>query len=260
MSSRDPLVLFHPLGTSARLWDDVRPLLEPHHAPIALTALGHRGGAVPSHRPVTVRDLVDDAERALDERGLDRVDLVGNSIGGWMAIELARRGRARTVCAFSPAGAWRAGTSEQTDGVRQIRNAIRAARLGRSLPMPLLMRSGAVRRLVFRDVARHGERLTADQAMEATRDLLACSVADELLRTDEEIEPLDPLSCPITLVWSREDAICPLETNGALARERLPAARFIVIDDVGHLPMIDDPASVAEAIRGACEARVLSAA
>ncbi len=166
MSSRDALVLLHPLGTSARVWDDVLPLLEPHHDVIALTALGHRGGAAPAH--------------------------------------------------------------------------------------PCF--SEAARRMVFRDVARHGERLTPDQAMEATRDLLACTVSGDLLRSDEEIAPLDPLPCPITLAWSGEDAICPLDVNGAIARERLPDARFVRLDGVGHLPMIDDPASVAWAIRQACAA------
>src|SRR5580765_7340519 len=132
-ADNEPLVLLHGLGMSERVWDGVRPLLEPHHDVVALTALGHRGGASPSRRPVTVRDLVDDAERQLDERGLSRPHVAGNSLGGWMAIELARRGRARTVCALSPAGFWTAGTHEQTAGVRKIRRAIRHARLGRPL-------------------------------------------------------------------------------------------------------------------------------
>jgi pimeloyl-ACP methyl ester carboxylesterase len=244
----EPLVLLHGLGMSAQAWDDVRPLLAPHHEIVALTALGHRGGTVATRRPVTVRDLVDDVERALDERALDRPHVAGNSLGGWIAIELARRGRARTVCAMSPAGCWTAGTAEQTDGVRKIRRAILLARLGRPLPMPLLMRSATVRRLTLRDVARRGERITAAQAVEATRDLLACAIADDMLSTDEEIAALDPVPCPITLAWSGQDAIVPVEINGAVARARLPQARFVVLAGVGHVPMIDDPHSVARTI------------
>ncbi len=246
MDSR--LVLLHGLGMSARVWDDVLPLLEPHHEVVALTTLGHRGGVTATRRPVSVRDLVDDVERALDARGLERPHVAGNSLGGWMAIELARRGRARTVCAFSPAGSWTAGTSEQAAGVRKIRRAVRLARLGRALPMTLLMRSGAVRRLTLRDVARHGDRLTPEQAIERTRDLLACAVLDDLLSTGDEIAPLDPLPCPVTLTWSGEDAILPPAVNGAVAAARLPRARFEVLPGVGHVPMIDDPAGVARAI------------
>ena len=232
---------------SARVWDDVRPLVELHHEAIALTSLGHRGGLAATRRPVTVRDLVDDAERALDARGLERPHVAGNSLGGWMAIELARRGRARTVCALSPAGSWTAGTEEQAAGVRKIRRAFRLARLS-PLPAPVLMQSAAARRLTLRDVARHGDRLLPTQAAEATRDLLACTVLDDLLRTGEQLAPLDPLPCPITLAWSGDDAILPVAVNGAIARTRLPRARFEIIPGVGHVPMIDDPAGVARAI------------
>jgi pimeloyl-ACP methyl ester carboxylesterase len=233
---------------SPRIWDGVRPFLDPHHELVALTTLGHRGGAAPARRPVTVRDLVDEAERELDTRGLGRPHIAGNSMGGWMAIELARRGRARTVCALSPAGSWTAGTAEQTSGVRKIRRSIRMAKLGRALPMSLLLRSALVRRLVLRDVAEHGERLTASQTADATRDLLECLVAEDILPTEEEIQPLDPLPCPITLAWAGEDKLMPAEINGAVARERLPQARFVVLAGTGHFPMIDDPESVARAI------------
>jgi pimeloyl-ACP methyl ester carboxylesterase len=249
VAGNEPLVLLHPLGMSARVWDGLRPLLEPHHEVVALTTLGHRGGAAASsHRRVTISDLVDDVERALDRRALGCPHIAGNSLGGWMAIELARRGRARTVCALSPAGSWTAGTAEQTVGVRKIRRAILMARLGRALPMGLLLRSGLVRRLVMRDVAVHGDRLTVAQAIEAMRDLLGCAVAEDILSTNEEIAPLHPVPCPTTLAWASDDALLPVEVNGAVARLRLPQAYFVVLAGVGHVPMIDDPESVARRI------------
>ncbi len=248
MHEHEPLVLLHGVGMSARVWDAVRPQLEPHHEVLTPTAPGHRGGPPASQRPMLVRDLVDDAERALDQRGLDRPHLAGNSLGGWMAIELARRGRARTVCALSPAGSWTAGTAEQTLSVRKIRQAIRFARLGRALPMTLLMRAAAVRRLALRDVAAHGERLTAEEALEATRDLLGCAIIDDILTTREEIAPFDPLPCPLTLAWSGADRLLPIAVNGALARARIPQARLVELAGLGHVPMIDDPSAVARTI------------
>jgi pimeloyl-ACP methyl ester carboxylesterase len=244
----EPLVLLHPLGTAPRVWEGVRPLLEPHHELIAHATLGHRGGAPATRRPVRIGDLVDDVERSLDERGLERPHIAGNSLGGWMAIELARRGRAKTVCALSPAGSWTAGTPGQTIGTRKIRRSITLAKLGRLLPMGLLLRSGLIRRMILRDVAVHGDRLTAAQVAEATADLLGCEIAGDILTTREEIPSLDPLPCPITLAWARDDAIVPVEINGPVARARLPQARFVVLEGVGHVPMIDDPASVARTI------------
>jgi pimeloyl-ACP methyl ester carboxylesterase len=103
-SEKSPLVLLHPVTSSGRIWQDVVPLLSEYHEVHAPTLLGHRGGPAIQRRPVRVSDMVDAAERYLDEHGLARPHLAGNSLGGWVAIELARRGRAASVCAFSPAG------------------------------------------------------------------------------------------------------------------------------------------------------------
>jgi pimeloyl-ACP methyl ester carboxylesterase len=89
----EPLLLLHGVTGSARMWKHVVPLLAPHHDVIAPTALGHRGGKRAERRPVRVTDVVDDVERCIDEYGFDRVHLAGNSLGGWVALELARRGR-----------------------------------------------------------------------------------------------------------------------------------------------------------------------
>jgi len=50
--------------------------------------------------------LADHVERQLDELGWDTPHIVGNSLGGWVAFELERRGRARTVTGIAPAGGW----------------------------------------------------------------------------------------------------------------------------------------------------------
>ncbi|WP_405137153.1 alpha/beta fold hydrolase [Nocardia sp. NBC_01388] len=244
---RPPLVLLHGITMSARAWQDVTPLLAAHHSVVALTALGHRGGPPAVRRPAMVGDLVDDAERVLDDLGLERVHLAGNSLGGWMAVELARRGRAESVCALSPAGFWDAGAAGQTSGVKKLRRMIALTRLTPAL-QPLAMRSPIVRRLALRDIAVRGERLSPAQALEAARDLLGCTVADDLLGNHEEIAPLDPLPCPITLAWSALDAILPVDVNGRIARERIPQARFEILPGVAHVPMIDNPALVAETI------------
>jgi pimeloyl-ACP methyl ester carboxylesterase len=122
------------------------------------------------------------------------------------------------------------------------------ARAGRALPMSVVMRSGTARRLVLRDVAERGERLTAAPAHGATQDLLGCDVLDDVLDTDEELAPLDPLPCPVLLAWSGEDRILPVALNGVVARTRLPAAQFTVLPGVGHVPMFDDPERVARVL------------
>ena len=65
---------------------------------------------------------------------------------------------------------------------------------------------------------------------------------------EAQIAPLDPPPCPITLAWAAEDLLFPVDLYGTRARELIPGARFIVLDDVGHVPMFDDPQLVAETI------------
>jgi len=103
-----PLLLLHGLAMSWRAWRPLLASLRTDHQVIAPTLPGHRGGpAAPAD--VNVAWLADYLETMLDEDGHDRVHVVGNSLGGWLALELARRGRACSVTAVSPAGAWRNG-------------------------------------------------------------------------------------------------------------------------------------------------------
>lgn len=83
------------------------PLLEPHHDVVAATLRGRGGGEpFPPGAEVSLDAIVDGVEADLDRAGLTTVHLVGNSLGGWVALELACRGRVRSVVLFGPGGAW----------------------------------------------------------------------------------------------------------------------------------------------------------
>lgn len=248
MSGRPPLVLLHGVTNSARIWDDVVPLL-PDFDLIVPTAAGHRGGAARNEH-LTVARLVDEVEALLDGRGIEKAHVAGNSMGGWMAIELARRGRALSVCALSPGGCWAPGSDDKTHATSTIRRARLLARVAAPVA-PLGLLSAPLRRHLLRDAALHGDRITAKQALAISRDLAACEGAPDLLATTECIELLDPLPCPVTVAWSEHDRILPKETHGATAQALLPGATYVVLEGVGHVPMIDDPRLCAETIRNA---------
>jgi pimeloyl-ACP methyl ester carboxylesterase len=230
---------------SAAVWDDVTPLLADRFELIVPTAAGHRSGPKAGGR-ATIRALTDVAERLLDDRKLATAHIAGNSMGGWMAIELARRGRASSVCAFSPAGLWTAGDAHNRSR-ETLRRTKKLADATRHL-MPPLLRFGSVRRLAMADIAVHAERLSVDQAIRAFNDLVGCDAADDLLDTAEYLGELDPLPCPITVAWSAKDRIFPPDVFVPNARRRLPNARLITLPGVGHVPMIDDPAMCAQTI------------
>jgi pimeloyl-ACP methyl ester carboxylesterase len=242
-----PLVLFHGVLCSERVWDRVIPLVAPHHDTIALTALGHKGGSPPRTRPARFGHIIDDAQEALDRLGIAKAHLAGNSMGGWVALELARRGRAESVCALSPAGLWTADEASAGSGGDRLRAAIRQTRFGRFL-LPLLARSGRFRRWAMRLNAAHGDRLTAAEMVARADDLLQCDVGHDLLRTDEALAPFASLPCPVTLAWSERDRVLPMRSYGERAKTLMPGARFVVLRDVGHVPMFDAPDLVARTL------------
>lgn len=248
-SDGSAVVLLHGFNASANAWRDVIPLLRSYHEVYTPTAIGHRGGPPVPRRPATIRDVVDWAEGYLDEQDLQQPHLVGHSMGGFVAIELARRGRAKTVCALSPGGFWSSGDGLRKQTMAKVTNGAGMARLTRPIA-PFVMRSATMRRLWFRgSAAEHGDRITAQRGVEIADDYLACTLRSEVFSTDEEqVAPLDPLPCPITLAWSEKDAMLPVASYGPNARERLPQATFIILEDVGHDPMMDDPALVARTI------------
>jgi pimeloyl-ACP methyl ester carboxylesterase len=245
--SGEPIVLLHGILGSESVWRHVTPLLASDHDAIALTALGHRSGPRPTERPVTMALLTDAAERQLDELGLDRVHLAGNSLGGWMALELARRGRAKSVCALSPAGFWAEDWAERDRVFKLLLGTVRDTRRGRRM-LGSLARSRRFRRWALRDVAVHGERVSREDLLSGADDAIGCYVAKELIVSGHLFAPLEP-PCPVTVAWAARDALFPVDVYRARAEELVPGAEFVVLDDVGHVPMMDDPRLVADTIR-----------
>ncbi|MCM6772085.1 alpha/beta fold hydrolase [Nocardia sp. CDC159] len=242
-----PLVLLHGVGMSARVWDEISPALSRRHPVFAPTMLGHRGGPPAARQPVAIADLVTDIERRMDERGWETAHFAGNSLGGWVAIELARRGRARSVCALSPAGFWTARGHGHTTGIATIEQLAAFTRLTRPLA-PIGLLSATVRRIALQDIIEHGDRVPPRRALAIADDLLDCAALHDVLATTEQIEPLDPSPCPITLAWSARDRILPISVNAAIARQRLPRADFEILAGAGHVPMLDVPRRVTRAI------------
>ena len=128
-SRKPPLVLLHGITSSGRAWEPLVGELSRSFDVHTPTARGHRGRPAPG-APTILADFVDDAERYLDASGLDRPILVGHSLGGYTAIELARRGRAGAVVAISPAGFWQRGDGTGRRVMRGVRRSVRTARLG----------------------------------------------------------------------------------------------------------------------------------
>lgn len=243
----EPVFMLHGVTNAASVWSRVVPLVGREFDAIAPTAMGHLGGREPSVRPTRIAHLLDDLELTMDRLEIETAHFAGNSMGGWMALEMARRGRARSVCALSPAGTWD-GESRKHNRTRKL---IRASAVAARIAAPTLgvtSRSAALRKLSMRSAAEHGDRVSPADFRAVAEASAQCVVMNDILTTDEKLLEIDPVPCPIAIVWSEFDRILPIDVNGANARELIPGAEWTVMREVGHVPMLDDPEGVARTI------------
>src|SRR3954471_20826978 len=100
-----PLVLIHGIGHTWRGWKPMLPLLEERFDVLAVDLPGFgRSEPLPPGMSPTPEALADAVEDEMGRAGFDSAHVAGNSLGGWIALELGRRGRAETVTAISPSG------------------------------------------------------------------------------------------------------------------------------------------------------------
>lgn len=247
----EPLVLLHPFASCVDVWNPILPLLKRHHQVFALALPGHLGGdPLPAGAPHTVEAALDLIEAQLDKLGIAKAHMVGNSLGGWLAIELARRGRALSVVAIAPGGGWEVGSPEHLRLVKRFQLIGRLLSIGGAFAT-VLARHSALRHLMLRDTVAHPERLTPEEAsclIEAAWRCAAFEGIVESLPTQPVSQPLDPAPCPVRLVWGAEDRLLPIAGYSERWRRMLPSASWVELAAAGHVPMFDAPRAVAESI------------
>ena len=132
----EPLVLVHGFTATWRCWMPVSPT-----SCRASTSSPRRCTATPAARrrrpapPHSTEEAADHLEKLLDEQGVGEAHFAGNSMGGALSLEMAKRGRAKSVVAISPGGGWRARTPPRASGSSSGSSAQRkAGRAARSTP------------------------------------------------------------------------------------------------------------------------------
>jgi pimeloyl-ACP methyl ester carboxylesterase len=255
---RAPLVLIHGFANTWRAWEPVLPALKQRCEVLAPTMCGHLGGEpLPDGTKASVAALADGVERAMDAAGHDTAHVCGSSLGGWVALDLARRGRARSVVCIAPAGGWESGSRAE----RRLR---RMFTLGRKLDEWLephaerLVTRPGVRRLLFSRAMRHPERLSPAAAAHRIRASAGCTIYWELMDAMLAGAPprwLGEVEAPVLVAWPEHDRIIPLRDYSRPFRELLRDAEWRDLPGVGHVPMVDDPALVTRTILDWVEAR-----
>lgn len=201
-----------------------------------LTQRQHRRVITPTHpgfngttRPDALQNMKDLGRlyvSLLDELNLHEVTLIGNSIGGWLAAEIALSASPRVRAAV-------------------LIDAVGADVIGHPVTDISGLTPPELRKLSFYDVSR----LTQDPSAPAPAPELVAANMDALavyggtMQDATLLDRLGGLDLPVQLIWGAADGIVTPDYGRAYANA-IPGARFAVIDDAGHLPQMETPEKV----------------
>ena len=244
-----PLVLLHGLGSSRSVWRPVVPALAEDFTVIAVDLPGHGDSPpLPPGADAAPAGLAGSVAALLDSLGPDTsvpVDVVGNSLGGWVALELGRRSRARSVTALAPAGFWRGDVIPVVAHVNRW-----ASRALAPVAAPLL-KVRPLRAIGFWSASADAADMDPQLALDAVRAHAgargwAAALAGVHGRHCDATDI--PASIPVTVVWGDQDRILP--ASAFEIRDGAPAhARWVKLSRCGHVPMWDQPERTVQLIR-----------
>jgi pimeloyl-ACP methyl ester carboxylesterase len=248
-----PLVCLHGFTGTWRVWELVLALLERHHDVLAPTLPGHAGGPALTGE---LHDhlLADAIERAMDEAGFATAHIVGNSLGGFVALQLAARGRAASVVALAPAGGWARGDDTYKETLKRFATFYEQLRAA-APHADALVATAQGRRQATQLVAENYEHIPAEllahQISGGASATGAPAMIEFALRGGPYELDAERIDCPVRVVWGTADRLLPWPSAAARFRhDWLPHADWIELDGVGHCPQLDVPLETAQLILG----------
>lgn len=242
----EPVLLIHGLGGSWRTWVPVLDDLAAEREVIAVDLPGH-GETPPLSGEVSIDTLATAVNSFLEANDLDGVDVVGNSMGGRLVLELARRGDVGATVALAPGGFWKGW--ERYFFYATLAPSIRLVRLLRPV-MDRLMDNAVGRTLLLAQLSARPWALSADVAREEMRTFAESPSFDELLRRlafGPGQRGAESTRGPVVIGWGRQDRVT-LPRQAKRAMTRFPNARLHWFAESGHYPHWDAPKETARLI------------
>jgi pimeloyl-ACP methyl ester carboxylesterase len=234
------LLLLHGLGGSTAVWSPVIELLAARREVLAIDLPGFGAApALPADLEPNAVNLAAAVRATCAELGFERAHVAGNSLGGWVALELGRAGWAASVTAISPAGLWR-----KPLGDRRVKPRLWAKRLRPFVSVAL--RTRRTREAMLATFAARPDLIPAKQGRELVLGWIDSSGYDGANRAmrSHVFDPAGYPDLPVTLAWGDRDRLLAPPRP-----ERRPAgARYVVLPGVGHTPMWDDPELIARTL------------
>ncbi|MFE1457231.1 alpha/beta fold hydrolase [Streptomyces sp. NPDC058735] len=242
-----PLLLLHGIGHHRQAWDPVLPALAAERDVIAVDLPGcGESPALPdgmAHDLPTMSAVLGALCTALE---VERPHVAGNSLGGLLALDLARARLVRSVTALSPAGFW---NEAERRYAFTVLTAMRQT--ARRMPPPLverLARPAIGRALLTSTIYARPGRRSPEAVIAETRALADAQGFSETLRSGRTVRFTDDIvGTPVTVAWGSRDRLL-VPRQGVRAKKVIPRARLVRLPGCGHVPMNDDPALVARVV------------
>lgn len=225
------VLLVHGLGGERHVWEPVWPALTARCDVMTVDLPGFGASdPLPAGSDVSPQGLARALAAFLVEQEFEQPHVVGNSLGGWVGLELARLGAARSVTALCPAGFWKRILGPLDPRRRRVLMLLRPL-TGLAFVVP------AVRERVLGGVMVHPERLGYRAAVRIARAYVGIRgyvAAQDAMRA-RRLEDGDGIDVPVTLAWADQDRLVGPH------RVALTPTRTVVLRDAGHVPMWDVP-------------------
>jgi pimeloyl-ACP methyl ester carboxylesterase len=244
--SGEPLVLVHGLASSAEAWARIVPALAERFDVIAIDLPGF-GRSAPDGTPPSVEGQAARVARCFDEVGVTRPHVAGFSMGGGIALQLARLGAVRSATAIAPVGFWT--DRERAFCQRSLSTTIALARRIRPVA-PTIVSTAAGRTALFSQTFARPWRMTPGEALSTLDAAISCPGFEPCNAAFSEHrfrEPGELRSVPLTIAWGDRDRLL-LYRQARRARRMLPWARHVTLTGCGHAPFTDDEAQVAQVV------------
>lgn len=247
------MLCLHGFMDTWRVWELVLPALERRHEVLALTLAGH-AGAPPIDGEISNAMLADAVERAMEVAGFEFAHIVGNSLGGYVALQLASRGRAETVVALAPGGGWAQG-DQSNDGLLRFQRTLHDMTKSAAPHAEAILATPEGRRRATQYITTNFEHIPVELLAHQLLGVASCPAAEPILehglRAGGWFLDAEKITCPVRIVWGTADKLLPWPKAAARYRhEWLPQADWVLLDGIGHCPQLDIPLETAQIILG----------
>jgi pimeloyl-ACP methyl ester carboxylesterase len=225
----------------------ILPELQKTFTVITVDLPGHGASPLDSQQKMDPQSLAEAVLETMSDKGFSKFHVVGNSLGGWIALEMASSlpSSISSVTALAPAGLWLEPFTARYPGTAIARMLASSLRL----VSPLLLHYEWARKIGFEDVSPLWRTFSYELCLDATIAMASATgyypAWDALLkkRFDSNINE----SVPINVIFGDADKTLP--ASSCQERSLLPShAKWLILTECGHAPMWDHPREVLEQI------------